>query len=40
MQLSQVVHLILEGVVGLLEVKKARLQLPPMGNARLSTEAR
>jgi hypothetical protein len=40
MQLPQIVHLILEGVICLLEVEESRLQLPPMGNARLNTETR
>jgi hypothetical protein len=39
-QLTKIVHLIPKPLVGLLEVKQARLQLPPMSNARLNTEIR
>jgi hypothetical protein len=40
MQLAKIVHLIPKSLVGLLEVKETRLQLPPMSNARLNTETR
>ncbi len=34
------IGLIPEGIIGLLKVEKARLQLPLMSNARLNTEIR
>jgi hypothetical protein len=39
-ELPQVIHFVLETLVGLLEVKQPGLQLSPMGNARLNTETR
>jgi hypothetical protein len=34
------IGLIPEGVIGLLKIEEARLQLSPMGNARLNIETR
>jgi len=34
------IGLIPEGIIGLLKVEEARLQLPPMSNARLKTETK
>jgi hypothetical protein len=38
--LPEVIYLVLEALVSLLEIEEARLQLPPMGDARLNTETR
>jgi hypothetical protein len=38
--LSEVIHLILKALIGLLKIEQPGLKLPPMGNARLSTETR